>query len=364
MKLLKLTTSKTQTIFQVKVKENDVRMFFTNTEQSDKFEPAESYLQQTWTPTKYNKNSLYTMSDNGTCKVYYNMYDSSTPFYKSAIYKKGKSLRNGTTYDFQDITNHQMSADLINAVQVDNITYAIEPKTPYGRYDLSCDIWSWISVDHTYALPPLKNIETIVYNGQYIKQQLSNDLSIDSDKAVKDKYKQIQYNMIYEINGNIYNDYESGNIATNTFKGKNQFDSLYNMNHDNNNILSNARDYIGIDKCCNQVYLKYYDNVYYDNSQIIHESDNGNRFGFKYQNIEIIKSINRFESFNGHKANLYSIAINTDIIEEIRHKNYGNKDLECLVKNITSEIKNCVRAIAETIQPAHTQLYKVYVNGD
>ena len=56
------------------------------------------------------------------------MYDSMQPYYKSAIYKKGKSLRDGTTYDFQDVTNHKLSSSLLDICHVDNIMYAIEPK--------------------------------------------------------------------------------------------------------------------------------------------------------------------------------------------------------------------------------------------
>ena len=41
-------------------------------------------------------------------------------------------------------------------------------------------------------------------------------------------------------------------------------------------------------------------------------------FGFNYPNVEVIKSINRYESFNAHKTNLYSIVVKTDIVAKAR----------------------------------------------
>ena len=42
-----------------------------------------------------------------------------------------------------------------------------------------------------------------------------DDLAAD---AVSVQLENIEYNMLFEIPGNIYNDYGSGNIAANTYK--------------------------------------------------------------------------------------------------------------------------------------------------
>ena len=391
IKLQRIVATKTQTAFTVSFSEADSKkkkIFMTNTEESDKFwitELSSVNEAEVKADCKYNKNSLYSPD---TSVVYYPMYSSKQPYYKSAIYKKGKSLRNGNTYDFQDITNHKLSSELLDTCHIGNIMYAIEPKNEYGRYDLSCDVWSWLSVNHGYAALPLKNINTTIYNTELLKEVLITDsnLNLCADALVKDNLNNIQYNMIYEINGNIYNDYEGGSIAANTFKAKNQYNGTYDMIHDSNHVLSDARDYVGIDSCNKTLYLKYYDNVYYEDKTSTANVciDGKNKFGYKYPNIAVIKSINRYESFNAHKTNLYSIVVKTDIINEVykyivnvlssKHKNdntNSNSDkglqikdqqlIDRIIDNIRIEISNGVKAIAESLAPAHTQLYSVYV---
>jgi hypothetical protein len=53
------------------------------------------------------------------------------------------------------------------------------------------------------------------------------------------------------------------------------------MTHDNTRILYDAREYIDIDKCGNQIYLKYYDNIFYSD-----ETSTGvisaNRYNFNF----------------------------------------------------------------------------------
>ena len=132
-------------------------------------------------------------------------------------------MRDGTTYDFQDVTNHKLSSELLDICHIDNIMYAVEPKNEYGRYDLSCDVWSWLSVNHGYAALPLKNIDTVIYDVKALEEALTTEanLNLCADALVKAELSNIRYNMLYEINGNIYNDYEGGSIAANTFKAKN-----------------------------------------------------------------------------------------------------------------------------------------------
>lgn len=357
--------------------EKQNKVFMTNTEESDKFWIAQlsnAYIAQDdrKESCKYNKNSLY---DKVGKTVYYPMYNSKQPYYKSAIYKRGKSLRNGTTYDFQDVTNHKLSSELLDICHLDNIMYAIEPKNEYGRYELSCDVWSWLSVNHSKIALPLKKIDTFIYDYDKVEEVLKNNanLNLCADALIRDTFNSIQYNMIYEINGNIYNDYEGGNIAANTFKAKNQYNCEYDMLHNSHgNILSCARDYVEINACDDVLYMKYYDNVnYYNNGTSTTKVHNN--YNFCYPNIEVVKAINRYESFNAHKTNLYSIVVKTDILQKVKEyitTNAGgeshfdetkSKLLNLILNNIGLEIANGVRSIAESLQPAHAQLYSIYV---
>lgn len=102
--------------------------------------------------------------------------------------------------------------------------------------------------------------------------------------------------MLYEINGSMYNDFESGNIAASTFKAKNHLDCTYSMQHNEQHKLKDARDYVEIDKCNDLVYLKYYDNTRYENDG---KASTGNDMhGFSNQGIEVLSKINRFKSID------------------------------------------------------------------
>lgn len=168
-KLVKLVSTSSMDIFQVRKQAADetsyVVTYIADIEKSRKFEPVERLKNSSTVTCKYNKNSLYvptykevtTKDKDGkdvtekvldSCKVYYNMYSSKQPFYKSATYKVPASQRTNTTYDFQDVTNHKLSSEIASVTQVNDTMYALEPMCNAGRYDLSCDVWSWISADH------------------------------------------------------------------------------------------------------------------------------------------------------------------------------------------------------------------------
>ena len=67
---------------------------------------------------------------------------------------------------------------------------------------------------------PLKKINTDIYDVAKLSAALMSPADIPAN-VVKRKFTDIKYNMLYEINGSIYNDYEGGSIAANTFKAKN-----------------------------------------------------------------------------------------------------------------------------------------------
>ena len=303
---------------------------------------------------KSNALSFMSKTDGKEILVH-NMYNSKDVFWKSAIYKTSKTARTDTTFDFQDIFQHNLSSHLTNAIEVDNTIYILGQKSDLGHMKISSDILTYISCDNGMVIPDADKIQTVIYNKQYIEDCLDKDISPDPVSAILSSVDSIQYNTIYEIPGQVQNDYQSSNIAANTFKTKNQYDSTYNMSHDKNTFLSNARDYVGIGKCGNQVYLKYYDCMSYDKDTQLPESSQSGKNNFTHQHVEMLGAVNRFANAAGHNTNLYSIAVKTDLLDNLK----GNA-----LKTMQYEMQNAIRSIAEALTPAHTQLFKVYVNGD
>lgn len=376
MRLLKVITTDVQTVFQVKTSTQigaqaveQCMTFFANNEQSDKFGPLEPFPAQ----IKHNKNSLFDSKGN----VYYNMYAVKHAFFKSCQRKQPAAKSDGTTYDYHNIFCHKLSSDISSIVNVDNTIYMLEEKSTYGRYCLDCDIYSWMSTDNNMILPECQQLSTVIYDRSKLSSQIvdlyNGKISkIDISSAISCILPGIQYNMVYEINGNTYNDYESGNILANTFKAKNQYDAMYSMLHSGNVFLSAARDYFDIDKCNNQVYLKYRDNCNYS---IDYKSDVKLTVSTKYadtdnsiniHSIEMLKSINRVKQQDSHKTNMYSIVLHTDILDQLRNandkKNSSTKvDVNKLISNIQNEIKSNIKNIAKNIQPAHAQLLSIEI---
>lgn len=298
-------------------------------------------------------------------ELIHNMYDSQDMFYKSAIYDKSKSIRDGTTYDFKNVFSHNLSTSLTSIIQVNNILYTYEKISQYGHIEISVDSYSYLAEkDNGSVKLPNKIIETYTYNIDVISDLI--DYSIDSEHnekpesgtEIKDTLRGIEYNTLFEIPGTIQNDYDSGNIAANSFKGKNHLNSLFDMDHDEQFILKNAREYIGLGKCNNQIFLKYYDNINYslgiNNTIELMKSNQSNNSTIPQ--IETFAYISRYANLNGHKSNLYSLRINSQILD----KNNINIKNEILEK-IKNNIKVQVRAIVEKIQPAHAQLFNIYL---
>ena len=304
---------------------------------------------------KKSNTLCFAANVNGKEELVHNMYSSKDVFWKSAIYKTSKTARTDTTHDFQNIFQHQISSYLTNALEVDNTIYILGEKSNLGHMNISSDILSYVSCDNGIVIPNASEIQTVIYDKPYIVSCLENNIKPDPISSVLSTVSNIQYNTVYEIPGQVQNDYQSSNIAANTFKTKNQYDSTYNMAHDESTFLSNARDYVGIGKCGNQVFLKYYDNISYDKDTLTPESSLSGKNNFRHQHVETLGAVNRFANAAGHKTNLYSIAVKTDLLEDLK----GN-----VLKTMRYEMQNTIRSIAEALAPAHTQLFKVYVNGD
>lgn len=181
-----------------------------------------------------------------------------------------------------------------------------------------------------------------------------------------------------------YPDYNRGVVATDLFYGKNPFNAEYSMNMPLQTQLSSARKYIGIGRVGAKPFLKYYDETtytmaprkpgedpYYPKSvidanwemqtmEMVGEepTDDRGQVMLSYQNIEIFDATNAGMNSAKHKSNLYSIKINNTNLDL---NSVGND--RKLFDKIRTDIQNTVRRIAERLQPAHTQLFKVYIGG-
>ena len=345
-------------VFSITVQDSNAKkkniMLFADVERLQKFDRT----------SKFNKNCLLSVDSNADNKgnLVHALYETSQNFYKSAIYAKGKMARTETTYDFQNITNHKLIDDqqLTSAIQVDNILYGLQQKSVYGRYDIATDIYSYISANNGMTLPISPTISTAIYNRNAIQEALSNDSIEDLQRnAVSANLNTIEYNMIYEIPGNVYNDYDSGNIAANTFKCKNNLNAEYDMMHNENYGLKHARDYTSIQHCNNQVYLTYNDNINYgtDCNKI---EDLSTQYGFKCDKIELLNQMNRYAKLSGHKTNLYSIAIYTDLFKKLNSLT-AVRDRSIISEKLKKELKNVVRDMTQKLAPVNTQLFSVNV---
>ena len=62
---------------------------------------------------------------------------------------------------------------------------------------------------------------------------------------------------------NEFNDFDNGDVHADIFQTKNAYNAYYSMDMDNISSINNCREYCGIGKFCNNLYLKYYDNINY-----------------------------------------------------------------------------------------------------
>ena len=176
----------------------------------------------------------------------------------------------------------------------------------------------------------------------------------------------IAYNYMLEVPVDManYNNYDDGEIKADVFIGKNAFSSQYSMQMASRKKLDAARDYCGIGSCGGKVFLKYLDNVNWAGTDV---QDDGEMKYFDmlsgvqpefgdYQKVEIIDSIDRFESNCKHKSNLFSISITDSSINSLPDPT--------VVGQLKQDIKNNIRRLVDMLAPANTQLFDVYFNGD
>lgn len=184
----------------------------------------------------------------------------------------------------------------------------------------------------------------------------------------------IDYNYIVNIdqmgnaNPNINNPtiYDNGDIHGFMSLGKNIFNSLYSMQMANTSSLSACRLYCGIQNSQNKVLLKYYDSV--DYSLPGTKDQNGHEYAsqrerstgkYPYQKVEYFYP-NKMASQAKHKSNLFSIKVNESGLDDDTINNSSNEQFKRLAVQMKRDIFNGAKALADSIAPANTQLFKVY----
>lgn len=304
--------------------------------------------------------------------VYHNMY-ASTDLQYHGLAARMHNYPYEKEPDYQHIykcnrdnDNNVLNNNMLNVIQSKNTFYAIDGLSTVGHSYPNAELYDYLCRDNQYAFPYLHSIDTYLYD----KSRLSDDLP----QAVSAVMHGVKYNTIYEIPGNIQQDYHSGSILATTVKAKNQYNAIYDMCHDATNILKNARSYSEICNCNDQIYLKYKDNVSYNKEEgseitsvqdVTHYNVSVDTAKttptVKLPQIEVLENINRGINTNNHKSTLYTIDVkNTKIFNDDVWSNVA--DNQNIKDNLKREIKNNIRAIAESLAPANTQLFAVTIS--
>lgn len=151
--------------------------------------------------------------------------------------------------------------------------------------------------------------------------------------------------------------------------------------------LSNARDYLNIKTSGDLLYMVYKANKYYNTDGAVSLSSNttGVTYGMnmtsgyaisgriidipmstmtsanisvydKFDNVEVLYSINRVKEQQAHKSNLFSINIQN---ANINNSSLSDTEKITLKRNLTNILETMIKHIV----PANTQLFKIYWNG-
>lgn len=186
--------------------------------------------------------------------------------------------------------------------------------------------------------------------------------------------KNISYQMVLEsqlrnatTNGIEFpNNYSTGDMYGDVFATKSVYDSLYDMKidtteDDNLQLTAIGRNYIGLCGCSNQLAL------FYKPTQIKMDSDMATEINeqdgeLKYQLVEVVKNINRFESAIKHKSNVFSVVVENSNLRENKNIDKTNDKetrFEEYKEKLRQSVCQFVRETCEGVVPAHTQLFDV-----
>lgn len=343
----------------------------------------------------HNKFAYETLSGG---EVIYPLFDIRDVALKSRIYKSEISGERGKSDNFIDIYAPQMKESPLGFCQNGDYAYGLgssDTEQPNIRRtnleERRNELFSNDEVkDYSYRemIDSGKGIGTYLYRTladlsaeegvplssyeQYLR--LHPDISADlaQDLLVPARNAEgISYNCMYEVplKSDTYNDYDSGDIQGDVFLGKNAYTATYSIDIDDRMAFSGCREYCGIGQCGGLTFLKYYDNMRYvpglstdGNPVDVHMT--ADRRKRNYQKVEIIQSINRFNTQNVHRSNFYSVRISQTGIDSTKFAEgdmYSEKNVK-MREMLKQDIKNKIRELADSICPVNTHLFDVEVN--
>ena len=227
-------------------------------------------------------------------------------------------------------------------------------------YESPKSYYGYLSSIARLSIDISKGIETILdpaYNNTGLDRNFLYQIFVSNKKASYDKW----------------NEFNAGNIFGNVFISKNFYDSKYSTalsaasSGTADDRVFQARKYIKLGATGGWPFLTYYDNRDWKSNQFERDKETTdlqtrqgerslNNNGRKYQHVETIRSINRFINRGNHKSNLYSIRLNLNLSKDPK--------MQDLMNTVRLDIKNSIRRISSKLAPAHTQLFKVYIDGE
>jgi hypothetical protein len=154
------------------------------------------------------------------------------------------------------------------------------------------------------------------------------------------------------------------------FMTKSMLDPRYDMNifvDPSNSKMHRAegRDYIGLGQCSTQLSL-FYKPIdvsigYQENADQVTAYRVNPEPDLKYQMVEVVKNINRFESSIKHKSNVFSVVVQNSNLAPSNKKDKTDDEekLEEYKERLRDSITQFVRNTCESIVPVHTQLFDV-----
>lgn len=356
-----------------------------------------------------NKDSL---SADGM--ILHNMYSMDKIWYHGQAARRHRYIYE-TEYDYQHVYRRptgiqsNLSTTLCCCAQAQDTLYLLDKPVKFGHSFVNDYMYDWLANNNGFATPRTRVVDTTLYTAT--SGNLSDSLPESSvaealSACTSDTYFMeselsnagpgiyatsalvgVQYSTVYEI-PNIVQDYDKGELIANTFKTKSQFDGYtWSMTKGpgSNDMLSNARQYLGIYSCGSQIWLKWKDDIRYTSSGGDLSSDifqpqyvisaNATPTVY-YPQVEVIDAINRGIQEPGHKSSLYALKLKTRLLEKFAGKavlkslsdNGADADdirqfSETFKTNMKTEIQNCIRKIAERIAPVGCQLFSVTIEG-
>ncbi len=165
------------------------------------------------------------------------------------------------------------------------------------------------------------------------------------------------------------NNYSTGDLYGDAFVAKSVLDPRYDMNLSecsDDMLCGVGREYLGMGSCSDQLSL-----VYKPLMMKVSCDENGNvatervnpEPALKYQMVEVVKNINRFESSIKHKSNVFSVVVeNSNLAKSSKDEKDMTEEertLEKYKEQLRDSVTQFVRNICEGTTPVHTQLFDV-----